>query len=79
MGGHYADTNVRPDPDQELVDIANYVCDYEITSAEAYDTARNCLMDSLGCALLALQYPECTKHLGPIVPRCRVPLSSSTR
>ncbi len=53
MGGHYADTNVRPDPDQELVDIANYVCDYEITSAEAYDTARNCLMDSLGCALLA--------------------------
>jgi 2-methylcitrate dehydratase len=73
MGGHYADTNVRPDPDQELVDIANYVCDYEITSAEAYDTARNCLMDSLGCALLALQYPECTKHLGPIVQGTVVP------
>jgi 2-methylcitrate dehydratase len=73
MGGHHADTNVRPDPDQELVDIANYVCDYEITSAEAYDTARNCLMDSLGCALLALQYPECAKHLGPIVPGTVVP------
>ncbi len=68
MGGHYADTNVRPDPDKELVDIANYVCDYVIDSHEAYDTARNCLMDSLGCALLALQFPECTKHLGPIVP-----------
>jgi len=73
MGGHYADTNVRPDPDEELVDIANYVCDYEIESAEAYDTARNCLMDSLGCALLALQYPECTKHLGPIVQGTVVP------
>jgi 2-methylcitrate dehydratase len=73
MGGHYADTNVRPDPDQELVDIANYVCDYVIDSHEAYDTARNCLMDSLGCALLALQFPECTKHLGPIVPGTVVP------
>jgi 2-methylcitrate dehydratase len=73
MGGHYADTNVRPDPDRELVDIANYVCDYDISSAEAYDTARNCLMDSLGCALLALQYPECTKHLGPIVQGTMVP------
>jgi 2-methylcitrate dehydratase len=73
MGGHYADTNVRPDPDKELVDIANYVCDYVIDSHEAYDTARNCLMDSLGCALLALQFPECTKHLGPIVPGTVVP------
>jgi 2-methylcitrate dehydratase len=76
MGGHYADTNVRPDPDKELVDIANYVCDYVIDSHEAYDTARNCLMDSLGCALLALQFPECTKHLGPIVPGTVVPNGS---
>ena len=73
MGGHYADTNVRPDPDKELVDIANYVCDYVIHSREAYDTARNCLMDSLGCAMLALQFPECTKHLGPIVAGTVVP------
>jgi 2-methylcitrate dehydratase len=73
MGGHYADTNVRPDPDEELVDIANYVCDYVIDSHEAYDTARNCLMDSLGCAMLALQFPECTKHLGPIVAGTTVP------
>jgi len=68
MGGHIADTNVRPDPDKELVDIAEYVRDYPIESDEAYDTARNCLMDSLGCAFLALQYPECAKHLGPLVP-----------
>jgi 2-methylcitrate dehydratase len=62
------DLTDRPAPDQELVDIATYVSDYDIDSSEAYDTARNCLMDTLGCGLLALRFPECTKHLGPIVP-----------
>ncbi len=62
------DLTDRPEPDQELVNIANYVSDYDIDSSEAYDTARNCLMDTLGCGLLALRFPECTKHLGPIVP-----------
>jgi len=62
------DVNVRPDPDRELVDIADYVDGKEIESKEAYDTARNCLMDTLGCGFLALRFPECTKHLGPIVP-----------
>lgn len=61
-------SNVRPEPDQVLVDIADYVCDYEIKSTEAYDTARYCLMDTLGCGLEALSYPACTKLLGPIVP-----------
>jgi 2-methylcitrate dehydratase len=60
--------NTRPAPDQVLVDIARYVCNTEIKSAEAYDTARNCLMDTLGCGLLALRFPDCTKHLGPLVP-----------
>jgi 2-methylcitrate dehydratase len=73
MSTHHADANLRPDPDPELVAIADYVCDVEIDSAEAMTTARHCLMDSLGCALLALQYPECTKHLGPIVPGSSVP------
>ncbi len=73
MSSHNVDVNLRPDPDQELVDIADYVCDYQIESEEALDTARNCLMDSLGCALLALQYPECTKHLGPIATGTVVP------
>jgi 2-methylcitrate dehydratase len=58
----------RPDPDKLLVQLADYVANYEITSREAYDTARNCLMDTLGCGLLALRFPECTKHLGPLVP-----------
>ncbi|NAX46248.1 bifunctional 2-methylcitrate dehydratase/aconitate hydratase [Photobacterium halotolerans] len=60
--------NERPQPDALLVKIADYVANSEITSAEAYNTARNCLMDTLGCGLLALRFPECTKHLGPTVP-----------
>jgi 2-methylcitrate dehydratase len=55
-------------PDALLIDIADYVVDYQITSDEAFRTARYCLMDSLGCALLALNYPACTKLLGPVVP-----------
>ncbi len=66
MSSHLS--NVRPDPDQVLVDIADYVCDYEIRSDEAYNTARLCLMDTLGCGLEALSYPACTKLMGPIVP-----------
>jgi 2-methylcitrate dehydratase len=73
MSAHNVDVNLRPDPDPELIAIADYVCGYRAESEEALDTARNCLMDSLGCALLALQYPECTKHLGPVVPGTLVP------
>jgi len=62
------DLNVRPDPDKELVDIADYVTGFTIKSVEAYDTARNCLIDTLGCGFLAQRFPECSKHLGPIVP-----------
>lgn len=62
------DSNLRPPFDTEISNIADYVSNYEIQSKEAYNTARLCLMDSLGCALLALSYPECVKLLGPIVP-----------
>ena len=57
----------RPDPDQPLVDIAEYVKAYEIDSATAYETARYCLMDTLACGFQALDYPACTKLLGPVV------------
>ena len=67
------ETNVRPNPDPELVAIADYVCDYEIQSDEALNTARNCLIDTLGCGFLALRFPECTKMLGPHVPGTTVP------
>jgi 2-methylcitrate dehydratase len=66
-------TNIRPDPDKVLTDIADYVSGYEVRSAEAYDTARYCLMDTLGCGLEALSYPACTKLMGPIVPGTVVP------
>ena len=66
-------TNVRPNPDQELVDIADYVLNFKVTSQEAFNTARLCLMDTLGCGLEALSYPACTKLLGPVVPGTVVP------
>jgi 2-methylcitrate dehydratase len=71
MGAHIS--NVRPDPDKVLVDMADYVRDYTITSDEAYETARYCLIDTLGCGIEALGYPACTKLLGPIVPGTVVP------
>src|ERR1700723_825451 len=63
----------RPPYDQVLVDIADYVCSYTIESELAYVTARNCLIDTLGCGLEALEYPACTKLLGPVVPGTIVP------
>jgi 2-methylcitrate dehydratase len=63
----------RPNPDQVLVDIADYITNYPITSTEALQTARYCLMDTLGCGLLALSYPACTKLLGPVVPGANMP------
>jgi 2-methylcitrate dehydratase len=66
-------SNVRPAPDQVLVDIVDYVLDYRIDSTLALETARNCLIDTLGCGLEALAYPACTKLLGPIVPGTIVP------
>jgi 2-methylcitrate dehydratase len=73
MHKHIADSNLRPGPDNELIAIADYVANYAIESPLALSTARYCLMDALGCALLAMQYPECTKLLGPIVPGTTVP------
>ena len=66
-------SNVRPAPDKVLTDIADYVTRYDVRSAEAFDTARYCLMDTLGCGFEALEYPACTKLLGPIVPGTVVP------
>ena len=72
MGGHISTTG-RPEPDQVLVDIVDYVLNYKIESREALDTAAACLIDTLGCGLEALGYPACTKLLGPIVPGTVVP------
>ena len=65
---HIPSTQNRPPHDKVTSEIAAYVCHARIDSGEAYETARYCLLDSIGCALLALQYGECVKRLGPIVP-----------
>jgi len=65
--------NERPAPDEVLTGIADYALSYEISSELAYSTAQHCLIDTLGCGLEALEYPACTKLLGPIVPGTIVP------
>ena len=67
------DLNVRPGFDGLITEIAQYVSSYEIKSDLALDTARNCLIDTIGCGLLALQFPACAKMLGPIVKDTKVP------
>jgi 2-methylcitrate dehydratase len=71
MSAHVS--NVRPRPDQVLKQIADYATKYSVKSAAAYDTARYCLMDTLGCGFEALEYPACTKLLGPIDPETVTP------
>ena len=70
--------NIRRPFDPLLERIADYVLNAPIDSAEAYQTARLCLMDTIGCALLALNYPACTKLLGPIVPGTTTPPKTAT-
>jgi len=70
---HSAPTAGRPAFDAALTDIAEYAKSFEIRSELAYDTARACLLDTLGCGLEALEYPACTKLLGPVVPGTVVP------
>ena len=72
MSGN-VETNVRPNPDDVLVKIADYVLNKNIESSEAYNTARNCLMDTLGCGLLALTFPDCKNLLGPYIEGTQVP------
>jgi 2-methylcitrate dehydratase len=69
-----ADLNIRPEFDQEMRDIADYVVDYAIDSDEAHATACYVLLDALGCAFLALRFPECARLLGPVVDGTSVPL-----
>jgi len=76
MSAHIADKNERPAPDKELVTLANYAASDLKASELAMTTARYCLMDTLGCAMLALQYRACTKLLGPVIPGTVVPVGA---
>ena len=66
-------STTRPAPDQVLADIADYVLDRSRFDGLAFETARHCLIDTLGCGLEALEYPACTKLLGPVVAGTVVP------
>src|SRR5438093_3341707 len=74
MSHHDPTSAARPEPDALVQQIADYTLATDrITSEEAFDTARLCLMDTLGCGLMALAYPACTKLLGPVVPGATLP------
>ena len=73
MSAHDIRSAARPDPDQVLVDIADYVCSDAALSDLAYETAHYCLLDTLACGFQALDYPACTKLLGPVVPGATLP------
>ena len=73
MSGTDIRSTVRPDWDEVLADIADYVCDYDIDSDVAFETAHYCLMDTLACGFQALDFPACTKLLGPVIPGATFP------
>jgi 2-methylcitrate dehydratase len=73
MSTHDYKSAERPAPDQVLTDIADYALSYRVDSKAAYETAYYCLMDTLACGFQALQYPACTKLMGPVVPGATLP------
>lgn len=73
MSAHAGESTLRPDPDKVLRDIADYVHSFKIDSDLALETARLCLIDTIGCGLEALRFPDCTKLLGPVVEGTIVP------
>src|SRR3982750_2758870 len=73
MSSHDYKSAQRPQPDDLLVALADYTSNYSVDSAQAYETARYCLMDTLACGFQALKYPACTKLLGPVVPGATMP------
>lgn len=70
---HCVEDNIKPNYDAVMSDIADYVLNTTIESEEAYQTARLCLMDTLGCGMLALNFPQCVKMMGPVVPGALLP------
>lgn len=66
MSSHIS--NNRPEPDPLFCEIADYILSERDNSDEARSTAWYCLLDSLGCAFQALDFPACVQRLGPVVP-----------
>ena len=70
--------NIRPEFDREIVDIVDYVMNYEISSKVAYDTAHYCLLDTLGCGLEALEYPPVKNCWGQLFPAPSYPTACAS-
>ena len=68
-----ADRNERPEADAEIARIAAFAAGPAVGGDEARNTARLCLMDSVGCALMAAKNPQCQTRLGPVVPGAELP------
>jgi MmgE/PrpD N-terminal domain len=73
MSTHYGELAVRPQPDKVVQEIADYVHNYKVHSDLAWETARLCLIDTIGCGLEGLRFPECRNLLGPVVEGTIVP------
>ena len=73
MSSTHGELAHRPQPDKVLQDIADYVHNYKIDSELAFETARLCLIDTIGCGLEGLRFPACSKLLGPVVEGTVVP------
>jgi len=74
MSSHrVGESTLRPQADQVLQEIADYIHGYNVDSDLAFETARLCLIDTIGCGLEALRFPECARLLGPVVEGTIVP------
>lgn len=73
MSHHSAESSLRPQPDKVIQDMADYIHDFKISSPLAMETARLCLIDTIGCGLEGLRFPECSRLLGPVVEGTVVP------
>lgn len=77
MSVYHGESAIRPEPDKVLKDIADYVHSYQITSDVAFETARLCLIDTIGCGLEGLRFEGCSRLLGPVVEGTIVPNGAS--
>lgn len=79
MSVYHGESTIRPEPDKVLKDIADYVHNYQVTSDVAFETARLCLIDTIGCGLEGLRFEGCSRLLGPVVDGTIVPNGTSRR
>ena len=77
MSVYHGESALRPEPDKVLKDIADYVHNYKVTSDLAFETARLCLIDTIGCGLEGLRFEGCSRLLGPVVEGTVVPNGTS--